>query len=213
MVSIKIDFSLWESRIKAVNDFITHYSFDTTGFVFISLLGFLLVISAMLGFGFYLWHLKNSNQHSQIRLLNILNGYLSAVCMILSPAVFIMVLHVQSLTTKIYYKDVPVNEFLENEKMIERVTVIHIIGVSVLFLLISFATVLNHFKPGLYLDISLNWRHKFAIPVMVISFILAEQILHASCLLSPVSKCKVVRMRTMVIMIKMIKTIMMKNQM
>ena len=42
-----IDFSLWESRIKAVNDFITHYSFDTTGFVIVSLLGFLLVASAM----------------------------------------------------------------------------------------------------------------------------------------------------------------------
>ena len=148
MVSIKIDFSLWESRIKAVNDFITHYSFDTTGFVIISLLGFLLVSSALLGFGFYLWHLKNSNQHSQSRLLNILNGYLSAVCMILSPAVFITVLHVQSFTTKISYKDVPDNEFLENEQMIERVTLTLIIGVEATF------GISNHFFCFVSADVS-----------------------------------------------------------
>ena len=90
-----IDFSLWESRSQAINDFIRHYSFDTIGFVFISLLGFFPVISAMLGFGFYLWHLKTSNEHTQNRLLNILNGYLSAVCMNFSPAVFNLVLHIQ----------------------------------------------------------------------------------------------------------------------
>ena len=111
-----IDFSLWESRSQAINDFIRHYSFDTIGFVFIPLLGFFLVISAMLGFGFYLWHLKTSNEHTQNRLLNILNGYLS-----------------------------------------------------------------GYFKPGLYLDMSLNWRHKIAIPVMATSFIFTEQAFNASC--------------------------------
>ena len=68
-----IDFSLWESRSKAVNAFIRYYSFDITDFVFISLLGFLLVISALLGHGFYIWHFKTSNEHTQSRLLNILN--------------------------------------------------------------------------------------------------------------------------------------------
>ena len=51
-----INFSLWEIRSKAVNDFIRYYSFDMTDFVLISLLGFFLVISALIGFGFYLWH-------------------------------------------------------------------------------------------------------------------------------------------------------------
>ena len=76
------------------------------------------------------------------------------------------------------------------------------IAVSVLFLLNSFATVLNHFKPGLYLDISLKWRHKIAIPVMVASFILTEQTLDASCghldKIFKVWKCKAFRVRTMV---------------
>ena len=97
-----IDFSLWESRSRAVNDFIRHYSFDMTDFVLISLLGFFLVISALLGFGFYLWHLKSSNEHTQSRLLNILNGYLSAVCMTCSPAMFSLILDLQISSTKIY---------------------------------------------------------------------------------------------------------------
>ena len=92
-----IDFSLWESRCKAVNDFIIYYSFDTTDFVLISLLGFLLVISALLGHGFYIWHFKTSNEQTQSRLLNILNGYLSAVCMSGSIAVFNLILQNQIL--------------------------------------------------------------------------------------------------------------------
>ena len=75
------------------------------------------------------------------------------------------------------------------------------IAVSVLFLLNSFATVLNHFKPGAYLSMSLNWRHKIAIPVMIISFILTEQSFHASCdhwdKIDNVLKCEVFRIRTM----------------
>ena len=136
-----IDFSLWESRSKAVNDFIIYYSFDKTAFVLISLLGFLLVISALLGHGFYIWHFKTSNEQTQSRLLNILNSYLSAVCMSGSIAVFNLILQNQMIkqksTTKIYYKDLPNTELLENEQMSAiRVTVTHAIAISVLFLLI-----------------------------------------------------------------------------
>ena len=113
-----IDFSLWESRSRAVNDFIRYYSFAIAEFEIISVLGFLLVISAVLGFGFYLWHLKSSNEQTQSRLLNILYGYLSAVCMTFSPVMFNLILHLQSSTTKIYSKDVPDDELMENEQMI-----------------------------------------------------------------------------------------------
>ena len=130
-----IDFSLWESRSRAVNDFIRYYSFDITEFEIISVLGFLLVISAVLGFGFYIWHLKSSNEQTQNRLLNILNGYLSAVCMSCSPVMFNLVLHLQSSTTKIYCKDVPDTELLENEQISARVTATHAIAISFLFLL------------------------------------------------------------------------------
>ena len=83
-----------------------------------------------------------------------------------------------------------------------RLTITLTLSVSLLFFLISFATVLNHFKPGLYLDVSLYWRHKIAIPVMVISFILAEHSFHASCShlenTDKVINCEVFRTRTMV---------------
>ena len=107
-----------------------------------------------------------------------------------------------TVLTLYIYKDL-LNEANINAQMSAiRVSATHIIAISVLFLIISFATVLNHFKPGLYLDISLKWRHMFAIPVMATSFILTEHILHASCdhldTIFKVYKCKVVRMRTMV---------------
>ena len=79
----------------------------------------------------------------------------------------------------------------------------HVIAISVLFLLISIATVLNHFKPGVYLEISLKWRHKIFIPVMIINFILTEQALHAPCdhldEIEKVLKCEALKMKTMVI--------------
>ena len=197
-----IDFSIWESRSLAVNNFIRHCSFDITDFVIISVIGFVLVILSLLGFGFFLWYLKTSNEHTQRRLLNILNGYLSAVCMIFSPAVLNSILHLQRLPTKIYVKDLPENELPDESKIIARLTITLSIAISAILLLISIATVLNHFKPGLYLDISLNWRHKIAIPIMVTSFILIEYTLHTSCAHSDtifkVFKREAFKMKTMV---------------
>ena len=154
-----MDFSLWLSRSSAISHIIQSYTFDVKDFVLIFVIGMFLVILALLGFGFYLWHLKSSNEHTQSRLLNIL----------------IMFVTINRALTQ--------DEFEENEHFLRslRVTAMHVIAVSFLFLLISIATVLNHFKPGLYLDVSLNWRHKIAIPVMVISFILAEHTIYSSC--------------------------------
>ena len=113
-----IDLSLWESRSSAFHDFIKYYSFDIKNFVIISVLGFFLVTTALLGFGFYLWFLKGSNEHTQSRLLNILNGYLAAVCMTFSLALFIKILHHQRFTSaKIYEKNVPDDELMENEQI------------------------------------------------------------------------------------------------
>ena len=192
-----IYFSNLESRSKEVIDLIRSYNFDATYFVLISLLGFLLVISALIGFGFFLWYLKSSDEHTQTRLLNILNGYLSAACMSCSPAVLTIILFV-TINRGLWEEELKKNEYF---LMSVKVTITHLIAVSVLFLLISCATVLNHFKPGLYLDISLSWRHKIAIPAMIISFILTEQSFHASCdhwdKIDNVLKCEVFRIRTM----------------
>ena len=54
-------------------------------------------------------------------------------------------------------------------------------AISTSFLLISFATILNHFKPDLYLEFSLRWKHKIAIPTLLVSFVLTEQLVHYSC--------------------------------
>ena len=76
------------------------YTVDTIQIVLICILGIFLVISAVLGFCFYIWYLKISNEQTQSRLLNILNGYLSAACMSGSLAVFNLMLHLQKSTTK-----------------------------------------------------------------------------------------------------------------
>ena len=50
------------------------------GEILILILRFILTITAILGFGVYLWYLKSSDDQSQSRLLNIFNGYLSLIC-------------------------------------------------------------------------------------------------------------------------------------
>lgn len=135
-----------------------------------------LTVIAFIGFGIYLWYLKSSDDQCQYRLLNILNGYLSMTCIGLSLSLLFL---------------------LPEHNFIVRFTAVLIIAVSSIFLLISAATILNHFKPGLYLDISLSWSHKIAIPSLILAFILTEQALNFSCP-DKFLKCEVFRVRTMV---------------
>ena len=62
-----------------------------------------------------------------------------------------------------------------------RVSGAHLIAISITFLLISVATIFNHFKPNIYLEISVAWSHKVAIPVLLCSFLLIDQVTHMSC--------------------------------
>ena len=135
-----------------------------------------LAVTALIGFGIYLWYLKSSDDQCRYRLLNILNGYLSMTCIGLSLCLLF---------------------FLPEHNFIVRFTAALIIAVSTIFLLISAATILNHFKPGLYLDISISWNHKIAIPSLILAFILTEQALNFSCP-EKFLKCEVFRVRTMV---------------
>ena len=123
-----------------------------------------LSVSAFLGFGFYLWFLSTSDEQTQRRLLNILNGYLSGVCMVFCPVLFIT-----------YYADD------EQFKLCFRIAVPFFIAISIIFLLISCATLLNHFKPDAYLEFSLQWKHKIAIPILLFSFIFTEELAYRSC--------------------------------
>ena len=62
-----------------------------------------------------------------------------------------------------------------------RLSAFNVICLCMTFLLISVASILNHFKPSIYLRLSLMWRHKLAIPIMLIGAISAEHLLHGSC--------------------------------
>lgn len=140
-----------------------------------------LTIVALLGFGFYLWYLKSKSNgdQSQSRLLNILNGYLSLVCMGFSLT--LLCASQEEGRILIYL----------------RINAVNIIAVSTIFLLISWATILNHFKPGLYLDISVSWSHRIAVSLLIFAFILTEQAVHFSCP-EKFLKCEVYRVRTIV---------------
>ena len=146
---------------------------------FLTALRITLTIVALLGFGFYLWHLKSNGDQSQSRLLNILNGYLSLTCMGFS-------------LTLLY-----ASHQEERILIFTRISAVHIIAVSTIFLLVSWATILNHFKPSLYLDISVSWSHRIAIPLSIFAFILTEQAINFTCP-EKFLKCEVYRIRTIV---------------
>ena len=154
----------------------------TTHFL-ILILQISLTITALLGFGLYLWYLKSSDEHTQSRLLNILNGYLSLTCIGFS-------LTLSTIYSLRLSQDVLI--FIGVE-----IGGVHIIAVATTFLLISWATILNHFNPGLYLDISVSWSHKVAIPAFIFAFILVEQALYFSCQ-DTFPECNMLRVRTFV---------------
>ena len=188
---------LWKARSTAFNDLLKSFNVEAPDFVIIYVFGFFMVTLAVIGFSFYLWNLRGSNEHTQSRLLNMLHGYLSVACMGCSPAVFNLMLHVIISA----YRALHDSELWENKQFdwSIRVTVFHFIAIAVLFLLISIATVINHFKPGLYLDVSLAWRHKVAIPILLFIFILTEKTLRLSCdHMDRTFKCEVVKTRTIV---------------
>ena len=141
-----------------------------------------LTLVACLGFGSYLWYLKSSDDQSQSRMLNILNGYLSYTCIGFSLA----------LLYASYYK----ND--ERILILARISAVFVIAVSTIFLLISWASILNHFKPSLYLDISMTWSHRLAIPLSIFAFIITEQAVNFSCP-EKFLQCEVFRLRTMVL--------------
>ena len=137
---------------------------------------FLLVIS-LVGFGFYLWFLYSSSDQTQRRLLNILNGYLSVACMGFSPFAYIY-------------------DYVNNELqlIIFRTGAPFLIAITTTFLLLSFATILNHFKPDMYLELSVKWKHKIAVPTMIVFCILVEKLMNVPC---PENflKCEVANLR------------------
>ena len=91
---IPLTTDIWISRSTAFNDLLKSFKIEAIDYVIIYVFGLCMVILAFIGFTFYLWNLKSSNEHTQRRLLNILHGYLSVACMGCSPAVFNLMLQV-----------------------------------------------------------------------------------------------------------------------
>ena len=152
-------------NVKALDEFARSYilvSFSEE--LLHHILKLLLLVTAVIGFGFYLWFLISSNDQTQERLLNILNGYLSVACLGFCPFA--------------YSYDF-VNEAFQ--LLFIRSGMPFIIAITTSFLLISSATILNHFKPDIYLALSLAWNHKIAVPTMIVFCILLEQFLNLPC--------------------------------
>ena len=156
--------SLWISNRPNLGTVNSGHTIDV-GSVVLILLGLVLVIIAEVGYSFYLWYLKSSHDQEQRRLLDILYGYLSLIGMAGGVSGFTMVVGDQ---TQVFGINI-------------RVVVTQVSALSLTFLVIAFATVLRHFKPTLYLEISLRWRNKVAIPILVIIALFIENMLRLSC--------------------------------
>ena len=143
---------------------------ELSPFIIIPLALSFLIISAI-GFSFYLWYLNSSQDHDQKRLLNILYGYLSLICLGTGLSVFAVIV----LLT------FPHGDQTCLWELNARLSVTLISGLSITNLLISLAAALSHFKPTLYLEISLRWKNRVAIPVLVLIVIFIENMLSLSC--------------------------------
>ena len=138
--------SLWDSERAKL--FVSN---PHPGDIILFMLSICLLAFVVLGFGLYIWFFITSSEHSQVRLLNILNVYFSAVCIGGGVNGFIILLS----SYLGYY----------NTTGMTRISALFVlVAISANLLLISLATVLNHFKPETYLDLSVTWRHSVALP-------------------------------------------------
>ena len=156
--------SLWISNLP---DFANVDKVEFGPFILIPLALSCLIISE-LGFGFYLWYLYRSPDHYPKRLLNILYGYLS----------FFFLGAGLCATTVILLMTF---RFPMWQPVLARLNAALASAVSLTFLLISYAAALSHFKPNLYLEISLRWKNKIVMPVLFIIVIFMENLLNLSC--------------------------------
>ena len=151
-------------NIETLNEFARSSVMMSIASEILYFLKLLLLVTAFVGFVFYLWFLYSSNDQTQRRLLNILNGYLSIACMGFCPFTFIY-------------------DYLNYELQLIciRAGAPFLIAIPTIFLLLSFATILNHFKPDMYLDMSLSWKHKIAVPIITVFCFLLEKLMNYPC--------------------------------
>ena len=98
--------TLWDSNRAKL-----FLSSTNPGDMFLLMLAVCLLAIIVLGFGFYLWFFFTSSEHSQVRLLNILNVYLSVGCISGSVTAFI-----KMLTSGLGYPDNSMERILGKHK-------------------------------------------------------------------------------------------------
>ena len=170
--------SLWDSnRAKLFISSTNPYN------IFLLMLAVCLLAIVVLGFGFYLWFFITGSEHSQVRLINILNVYLSVVCIGGGITTFI-----RMVNTGLGYQVTSIEHIMVG---------FHIAAITVTLLLISLATLLNQFKPEFYLELSVVWRHSVAVPTMLLFFILMEVFILYHCSISSMEiECTKTTIRT-----------------
>ena len=161
------------------------FSSTDPGDIFLLMLAVCLLAIVVLGFGFYLWFFFTSSEHSQVRLLNILNVYLSVGCIGGSVVAFVKI-----LVSGLGYPETNMDHMVVGFSMV---------AIAVTFLIISLATFLNQFKPEVYLDVSLAWRHSLALPTIGLFCIIVEAFIFYHCSSSLENECLKITIRRFVL--------------
>ena len=151
------------------------------GNIFLFILAVCLLAIVLLCFGFYIWFFVTSSENSQVRLLNILHVYLSVGCIEGSITTFIIM-----LASGLGYHDTSTERILAG---------FHIVAISVTFLFISIATLLKQFKPDVYLDLSVAWRHSVALLTMLVFCISVDVSIFYYCHISLEKECMKITVR------------------
>ena len=170
------NFSLWD--FNRDNLFFTG---PDTGDLFLFMLAVCLLAIVLLCFGFYIWFFVTSSEHSQVRLLNILHVYLSVGCIEGSITTFIIM-----LASGLGYHDTSTERILAG---------FHMVAISVTFLFISIATLLKQFKPDVYLDLSVAWRHSVALLTLLVFCISVDVSIFYYCHISLEKECMKITVR------------------
>ena len=152
--------------------------------------GITCMIISCFGFSFYLWYLNSSQDHVQNSLLNNLYGYMSLICMgggLSAITVIVLLVFPEGDQTDLWQLNV-------------RAGVTFTCTLAITFLLITFSSALRNFRPSLYLDISLRWRNKVAMPVLVLIVIFIENMMRLSCDGSEnISQCELDKSRVRIV--------------
>ena len=129
------------------------------GEVIIIIAAFVLLLCSMLGFSIYLLYMRKDEANKD-RLLNVLYANLSVCYQLAMVALFVRFLLLETLDN------------IETHWwscLLMRWRLFIGLFMTLLFLQISIVTSINHYNPGLYLDLSLHWRR---IPVLCFQLLL-----------------------------------------